>query len=118
MSEQEDRPLSHEEIWDDSVLINAWNDSLDQRRSKSTGNKSRKRPRTQQIQEEKKAEQSIMETMESLSAEPHAHTPPAPLIDPSTVGDEHLSKMLMAWYYAGYYTGLYQSQQHLKKSSP
>lgn len=31
------------------------------------------------------------------------------------VGDENLKNLLMSWYYAGYYTGLYEGQQ---KTSP
>lgn len=29
----------------------------------------------------------------------------------TTVQDESLKKLLMAWYYAGYYTGLFEGQR-------
>jgi hypothetical protein len=35
----------------------------------------------------------------------HPQAPPAPPVMPQ---DEGLSNLMMAWYYAGYYTGLYQ----------
>ncbi|CRK45077.1 hypothetical protein BN1723_006447 [Verticillium longisporum] len=38
-----------------------------------------------------------------------AMAPPQVLL--STVQDEGLKKLLMSWYYAGYYTGLYEGQQ-------
>lgn len=30
------------------------------------------------------------------------------------VGDENMKNLLMSWYYAGYYTGLYEGQQKVK----
>lgn len=29
----------------------------------------------------------------------------------STVQDENLKRLMMSWYYAGYYTGLFEGQQ-------
>lgn len=37
-----------------------------------------------------------------------ADSPPPPKL---AVKDEGLKKLLMSWYYAGYYTGLYEGQQ-------
>ncbi|TGO40366.1 hypothetical protein BHYA_0038g00400 [Botrytis hyacinthi] len=38
----------------------------------------------------------------------------APILPPQLIGqvhDENLKNLLMSWYYAGYYTGLYEGQQ-------
>ncbi|KJR85551.1 uncharacterized protein SPSK_09166 [Sporothrix schenckii 1099-18] len=52
-------------------------------------------------------------------AAPASNTPPASvLLPPQTVlggTDEGLKKLLMSWYYAGYYTGLYEGQQQAIK---
>ncbi|KAM7208441.1 hypothetical protein V8F20_001122 [Naviculisporaceae sp. PSN 640] len=34
-----------------------------------------------------------------------------------TVKDDTLKKMLMSWYYAGYYTGLYEAQRRVEEGS-
>lgn len=39
--------------------------------------------------------------------------PPIPPMPP--VGDDNLHAMLMAWYMSGYYTGVFDSQQKMKK---
>lgn len=38
-------------------------------------------------------------------------------IPESTVQDESLKRLLMSWYYAGYYTGIYEGQQNIKTSN-
>ncbi|KAI9229733.1 MAG: hypothetical protein DHS80DRAFT_29529 [Piptocephalis tieghemiana] len=45
------------------------------------------------------------------STQPPTILPMAPPIDPSQLGDESLSNMLMAWYYAGYYTAQFQARR-------
>jgi hypothetical protein len=33
----------------------------------------------------------------------------------NAVRDENLKKLLMSWYYAGYYTGLFEGQQQAQQ---
>ncbi|OAF59632.1 hypothetical protein VC83_03988 [Pseudogymnoascus destructans] len=40
--------------------------------------------------------------------------PPLPQHLIGAVGDENLKNLLMSWYYAGYYTGLYEGQQKVR----
>ncbi|CAK7566341.1 MAG: hypothetical protein SEPTF4163_004281 [Sporothrix epigloea] len=50
----------------------------------------------------------------SAAAPDTAQLPAISLLPPQTVlggADEGLKKLLMSWYYAGYYTGLYEGQQ-------
>ncbi|EOO00068.1 putative smn family protein smn1 protein [Phaeoacremonium minimum UCRPA7] len=45
----------------------------------------------------------------------HGGVPPQVLLQ--SVRDEGLKKLLMSWYYAGYYTGLYEGQQKEPRES-
>ncbi|CAK7265161.1 hypothetical protein SEPCBS119000_001371 [Sporothrix epigloea] len=50
----------------------------------------------------------------SAAASDTTHLPAPSLLTPQTVlggADENLKKLLMSWYYAGYYTGLHEGQQ-------
>lgn len=38
------------------------------------------------------------------------------LTDYFQVQDENLKRLMMSWYFAGYYTGLYEGQQQAKQS--
>uniref|UniRef100_A0A0B7K124 Survival Motor Neuron Gemin2-binding domain-containing protein n=1 Tax=Bionectria ochroleuca TaxID=29856 RepID=A0A0B7K124_BIOOC len=71
--------LTHDEIWDDSALIESWNDAL----------------------AEYKKYHSI-------------HAKGGTLEDLERAAEAGL---LMSWYYAGYYTGLYEGQQQAKSGS-
>lgn len=40
------------------------------------------------------------------------------VIDIWLVKDEALKNLMMSWYYAGYYTGLYEGQQQVENTLP
>jgi hypothetical protein len=52
---------------------------------------------------------------EALNQELFLYQPSEANIRP-TVQDEGLKALLMSWYYAGYYTGLYEGQQQAKSN--
>ncbi|KAG6016832.1 hypothetical protein E4U54_000386 [Claviceps lovelessii] len=78
--------LSHEEVWDDSALIDSWNEALAEYK--------------QQI-----------DSAEQEPVAPAASVAPPPQALLGSIRDDGLKKLLMSWYYAGYYTGLYEGQQ-------
>ncbi|KAK8094526.1 hypothetical protein PG997_001211 [Apiospora hydei] len=170
--------LTHDEVWDDSALVDSWNDALDEYKkyhsiyrhggnvdgllkesekcvsldSDESFNTLESPPVAEQAQV--KDDESTRVSCDKFSgmevpakirkawhdnvsdilekngdeaaptaqpAQPSATSTsrpegiPAPLL--GSVQDEGLKKLMMSWYYAGYYTGLYegqkqQSQQH------
>lgn len=65
--------------------------------------------------------------IESEQKEPSANSSPAvnrgekrgmPLAVINDVKDEALKNLMMSWYYAGYYTGLYEGQQQVESTLP
>ncbi|CCE27240.1 uncharacterized protein CPUR_00712 [Claviceps purpurea 20.1] len=108
-SEQE--VLSHEEVWDDSALIDSWNEALAEYKLQSQTQESTP---TKPKRSDPDIEDAQPEQIQSTSTEPAASIgsmapPPQALL--GSIGDEGLKKLLMSWYYAGYYTGLYEGQQ-------
>lgn len=128
--------LSHEEIWDDSALVNSWNEALQEYKKYHSihskgGNvddvlNSNKTEETSDAKmEDSEITPAKQDEKEEQTSEPQqdAHTDaqqsrppaagsafiPAPLL--GSVRDEGLKKLLMSWYYAGYYTGYYEGQQ-------
>ncbi|RYP21491.1 hypothetical protein DL767_009256 [Monosporascus sp. MG133] len=140
MAPNEDN-LTHEEIWDDSALVDSWNEALEEykkyhsihikggnvkdlinqeSRSDAKGETAREsqQPDARDIKESPRQRGEEMEpkTENGTRDIRHSHPPaasPAPV--PSgllgTVRDEGLKKLLMSWYYAGYYTGYYEGQR-------
>ncbi|KAF4971723.1 hypothetical protein FSARC_1522 [Fusarium sarcochroum] len=131
--------LSHEEVWDDSALIDSWNEALEEYKKyhsihakggsvRDLETQSRAaveaESETDQPRETKTAEvglnsEAVEESKETPSSRNESKGPIASQGLPSfpvqtvlgSVQDEGLKKLLMSWYYAGYYTGLYEGQQ-------
>ncbi|KAK5127502.1 hypothetical protein LTR85_006841 [Meristemomyces frigidus] len=141
------KDLSHEEVWDDSVLVNSWNEALEEyKKYHSLAAKGEKvnvvldnaeagllddeASEAVKLEQANEAElQPPMTNGDALRTEPQkpaetgaeiprAHFAPAMMSNAllNTVQDEGLKNLMMSWYYAGYYTGLYEGQQ--KASAP
>ncbi|XDG03279.1 hypothetical protein ABKA04_002894 [Annulohypoxylon sp. FPYF3050] len=129
--------LSHNEIWDDSALVNSWNDALEEYKKyhsihRNGGNvedllkTSNAKNETQEARHpsippsiktdsEIRGEASNGRQEDGTSTFQHSHPhggTPGPQGLLGSVRDEGLKKLLMSWYYAGYYTGLYEGQQN------
>ncbi|OLN92187.1 Survival motor neuron-like protein 1 [Colletotrichum chlorophyti] len=130
--------MTHAEMWDDSALIDSWNEALDESSwtSSLTPNDLR---RTADAETQAVDQPAIVDSGEganktkaadgSTDVQPDsAGVPiadaisdrsgnvggPATMAPQSLLGsvqDEGLKRLLMSWYYAGYYTGLYEGQQ-------
>ncbi|CAF3649421.1 unnamed protein product [Fusarium graminearum] len=134
--------LTHEEVWDDSALINSWNEALQEYKkyhsihAKGGSVRDLELQNKAEIEAEPESEQpQVTETEESVLASEKAEenkispsrneakesTPsqsqgvPAFPIQTVLVQDESLKKLLMSWYYAGYYTGLYEGEQQAQQ---
>ncbi|KAJ5238625.1 hypothetical protein N7468_003244 [Penicillium chermesinum] len=59
------------------------------------------------------APSSSAEAAQGSSAHPGTLPMPQPVL--ASAQDENLKNLMMAWYYAGYYTGLYEGQQKANK---
>nr|CAD11375.1 conserved hypothetical protein [Neurospora crassa] len=159
---------SHDEIWDDSGLVNSWNEALAEYKHHLANHEPQQKYHSIHAEgaalpegvadelEDQSAkpsgatnvhqegedgvapavevkvikDQSLtkkqttpintiqhgLETQQSAAAEPTAATAaslpgPGPPLMLGSVQDEELKKLLMSWYYAGYYTGLYEGKQ-------
>ncbi|KAG5982108.1 hypothetical protein E4U55_002286 [Claviceps digitariae] len=116
--------LSHEEVWDDSALIDSWNEALAEYKKYHSiyakGGSVRDLPQAQESTSTKSEsldpgpEDAQLHQIEDAEQEPVAAAasvapPPQALL--GSIRDEGLKKLLMSWYYAGYYTGLFEGQQ-------
>ncbi|KAJ4267307.1 hypothetical protein NW762_003411 [Fusarium torreyae] len=136
--------LTHEEVWDDSALIDSWNEALEEYkkyhsihakggsvRDLETQSRAavKAEPDSDQPQGTETADADLgSEAMEESKGTPSSRNeskaPIAPQGLPSfpvqtvlgSVQDEGLKKLLMSWYYAGYYTGLYEGQQQAQQN--
>ncbi|KAI1245531.1 hypothetical protein MGN70_012421 [Eutypa lata] len=136
-----EKNLTHDEIWDDSALVNSWNDALEEYKKyhsihtkggnvddlinekKSSDAKEDPEPLPQQEDSHAvknspdQREQNMGVGMENgtqsirLSHSPMPGPAPVPAGLLGTVRDEGLKRLLMSWYYAGYYTGYYEGQR-------
>ncbi|PBP21687.1 putative Survival motor neuron-like protein 1 [Diplocarpon rosae] len=143
-----DGNASHSQIWDDSALVDSWNDALEEYKKYHSvkaqdenveqlfkedqdsrdriggdvhieeGESSEqpiKSPRARKQESGDTAEIDIcsqdqsVSVAEGRSAMNQSPGPPQHLI--GQVKDEGLKNLLMSWYYAGYYTGLYEGQK-------
>ncbi|CVK96452.1 hypothetical protein LB506_009344 [Fusarium annulatum] len=144
MSKKQEK-LTQEEIWDDSALIDSWNEALQEYKKyhsiHAKGGSVRELEPQNQAEAEAEAESGseqpqVTETEEielvSGAAEQNKEIPSSrneskePIASQGTpsfpiqtvlgsVQDESLKKLLMSWYYAGYYTGLYEGQQQAQQ---
>ncbi|KAI0843440.1 hypothetical protein F5Y06DRAFT_254942 [Hypoxylon sp. FL0890] len=133
--------LTHDEIWDDSALVNSWNDALEEYKKyhsihrnggnvedllKSNQTTSDAKNGTEEAHEEPschapqtdsemRGEIAHGEQEDGMSTTQHSHPlggGPGPEGLLGSVRDEGLKRLLMSWYYAGYYTGLYEGQRN------
>ncbi|KAK1775592.1 hypothetical protein QBC45DRAFT_396021 [Copromyces sp. CBS 386.78] len=139
---------SHEEIWDDSALVNSWNEALAEYKKYHSihaegaalpegvagdfKDQNAKPSATEEVEEgEDMEEDGAVSAVEvdvgpvdtvqngqqpAAPAGPTTTTAaslpgPGPQLMLGSVQDEELKKLLMSWYYAGYYTGLYDGKQ-------
>ncbi|KAI2787636.1 hypothetical protein POX_f08009 [Penicillium oxalicum] len=165
-----DQALTHEEIWDDSALVQSWDDAVEEyklyhsihakgenvddvlKAAEAAAIKEKEEenavmvPDDGQIGEDDvdamDAESGLIAGQTTLPATEQGHirssqqpstsaptgpsaapgpTPPAGAL-PMPAGafpnvqDEGLRNLMMAWYFAGYYTGLYEGQQQHDQS--
>ncbi|KAI0974965.1 hypothetical protein F4678DRAFT_357997 [Xylaria arbuscula] len=132
--------LTHHEIWDDSALIDSWDQALQEykkyhsiHRNGGNVNDLLKAKDEDETSDAKQSLHGISGATESAKLETdsemregepktgnaapqHSHpriadAPPAPAGLLGTIRDEGLKKLLMSWYYAGYYTGYYEGQR-------
>ncbi|KAI1107343.1 hypothetical protein F4804DRAFT_196778 [Jackrogersella minutella] len=132
---------THNEIWDDSTLLESWNDA--EREYKKYHSIHRKGGDVESLLKSNQSSDAKDEDEDEAARKPssphplktdsemrgkaangrqedgtsniqHSHplggTPGPPGLLGS-VQDEGLKRLLMSWYYAGYYTGLYEGQQ-------
>ncbi|KAK0639318.1 hypothetical protein B0T16DRAFT_241588 [Cercophora newfieldiana] len=147
-----DKNLTHEEIWDDSALVNSWNQALDEykkyhsihavggtvedivesnkrdaaRRDAKPETESRGEliddegatPQSRSDQTHPEASQDAAQGREQIinglapgTSQGGGIPAMGPQVLLGSVQDEDLKKLLMSWYYAGYYTGLFEGKQ-------
>ncbi|KAG8413910.1 hypothetical protein J3459_015008 [Metarhizium acridum] len=134
--------LSHEEVWDDSALIDSWNEALaeykkyhsvhakggsvkdleskiSQRAPESESNKraNSSEPVSSAGNEDPDAiisrSDQAQSSQKDATAAASAAPPPQALL--GSIRDDNLKRLLMSWYYAGYYTGLFEGQQQAQQ---
>ncbi|KAI6367635.1 hypothetical protein MCOR25_004857 [Pyricularia grisea] len=140
MSEEE-KVVTHEDIWDDSALVNSWNEALEEykkyhsihadrtaeanivpdsqnplRNAKTETNEPQSPPKRtrgdgETIQEQAKPTSGRPEVSGVNDHQQRGGALSSPVSVLGSVKDENLKSLLMSWYYAGYYTGLYEGQQ-------
>ncbi|KAI1428801.1 hypothetical protein F5Y12DRAFT_632305 [Xylaria sp. FL1777] len=131
--------LTHNEIWDDSALIDSWDQALEEYKKyhsihRNGGNvNDLLKPKDEDSPSDAKQslheidnspDRAKLETASEMredgsndrqetgnAAPQHSH-PPAPAGLLATIQDEGLKRLLMSWYYAGYYTGYYEGQHN------
>lgn len=141
----------HEEVWDDSLLIDSWNQALqeykkyhsihakggsirDLEQAEAGSSKADEALTTEesanelsvqtpQEHEEPPSKDDAADNTEEHSKQPGHNSNSIPSAFPSqailgTVRDDNLKKLLMSWYYAGYYTGLFEGQQAQQQQQP
>ncbi|KAF5537684.1 Survival motor neuron 1 [Fusarium napiforme] len=142
MSKKQEK-LTQEEIWDDSTLIDSWNEALQeykkyhsihakggsvrelepQNRPEAEAESGSEQPQVTETEEIELESGTAEQNKEIPSSRNESKEPIASQGTPSfpiqtvlgSVQDESLKKLLMSWYYAGYYTGLYEGQQQTQQ---
>ncbi|KAI0205469.1 hypothetical protein F4808DRAFT_455698 [Astrocystis sublimbata] len=133
--------LTHNEIWDDSALIDSWDQALEEYKKyhsihrnggdvndllkpkqdtsdakldlhEIAESSNHGKPETPSEMKEETLNSNGQETgnVTTQQSLPRASGPPTPAGLLGTIQDEGLKRLLMSWYYAGYYTGLYEGQ--------
>uniref|UniRef100_A0A0D2YC12 Survival Motor Neuron Gemin2-binding domain-containing protein n=1 Tax=Fusarium oxysporum (strain Fo5176) TaxID=660025 RepID=A0A0D2YC12_FUSOF len=136
MSKKQEK-LTQEEIWDDSALIDSWNEALQEykkyhsihakggsvREAEAEAESGSEQPQVTETEEIELDSGTAEQNKEIPSSRNESKEPIASQGTPSfpiqtvlgSVQDESLKKLLMSWYYAGYYTGLYEGQQQAQQ---
>lgn len=128
---------SHKEIWDDSLLVDSWNEALEEykyyhsihargEKIEAILKEAESQGETDMGQVDYKNDQTVDKPVDDHHAKndrpPHLasnQTPggtpeKGPALPEHLIGqvhDESLKNLLMSWYYSGYYTGLYEGQR-------
>ncbi|KAF7115218.1 hypothetical protein CNMCM5793_001645 [Aspergillus hiratsukae] len=151
-SKNANRPLTQEEIWDDSALVQSWDEAVEEyklyhsihAKGENVEDILRAAEAAESVAVDQDGEQhdGAVETMEDdvgevpdAAEEPPAATDHQPSgtkrpTEPAPMGaaamphaalgqvkDEGLKNLMMAWYFAGYYTGLYEGQQRANQNN-
>ncbi|KAL8711602.1 MAG: hypothetical protein Q9220_004012 [cf. Caloplaca sp. 1 TL-2023] len=134
--------LSHEEIWDDSALLNSWDAALEEYQLYHSIHA--RGERVEDVLKEAEASEDTTLNDTTINGNPSSDTvnglPPSegledgeleddqveddplpnrvnkdeamkPNLSALTVQDPDLKNLMMSWYYAGYYTGLYEGRK-------
>ncbi|KAJ5542039.1 hypothetical protein N7535_004458 [Penicillium sp. DV-2018c] len=153
MGKNKKTQLTHAEIWDDSALVQSWDDAVEEyelyhsvhakgenleevlKEAEESGAteaiqaadeptskvgddvaqpKDEDIPMNVDEQPSASGNEPVVETTQpAATSGPGVPTPDTSMPHPimATVQDEALKNLMMSWYYAGYYTGLYEGQQ-------
>ncbi|KAI8638477.1 hypothetical protein BD408DRAFT_446774, partial [Parasitella parasitica] len=109
VEEQEEEDEEREDNYEAQDKVVEENDESQQYPQQSSGKKPKYQYEYNQEEGSYNGHQSQYAQSFSTSALPPPPPPPLPPV-PSQ-DNEALSNLIMAWYYAGYYTGLYQAKQ-------
>ncbi|KAK3673821.1 hypothetical protein LTR78_006376 [Recurvomyces mirabilis] len=138
--------LSHAEFWDDSALVSSWNEALaEYKKYHSLAAKGEKvELLLEQAKQDDLGTQDPIATEDEalprseskvngeVTSGAAAVTQAAPVAQPlapqigtaaipqallGAVQDEGMKNLMMSWYYAGYYTGLYEGKQQALAST-
>ncbi|CAI0653305.1 unnamed protein product [Colletotrichum noveboracense] len=140
-----DMDMTHAEIWDDSALIDSWNEALNeykkyhsihakggrledvdlQETSESqthkTGDSETKAVDQAEIVDDGEVQSKVGAPIAKPISGSSGSVPSPATMGPQgllgSVQDEGLKRLLMSWYYAGYYTGLYEGQQQQQQQT-
>ncbi|KAI8375454.1 hypothetical protein BD560DRAFT_392355 [Blakeslea trispora] len=91
----------HEDIWDDTELIEHWDRSIEAYRQMQSSQNNQP-PFQHKIVKKTPMKKKKAPVLNKIKSENKA-----------AVLNQDFSNMVMAWYYSGYYTGLYQAKRHL-----
>lgn len=125
--------LNDAEVWDDSVLIESWNEALEEYKKYHSIHAKRghlkeldqhQEPRSSTASAPVNVTAAARDTQEVTAttlpiSQPQGIPPPQGLPQAmiGSIRDENLKKLLMSWYYAGYYTGLHEGQQQAREEA-
>ncbi|KAF8960963.1 hypothetical protein BDZ97DRAFT_1921656 [Flammula alnicola] len=143
--EDESRELTHEEIWDDSALVNAWESAMEEYRAYHGPGKDwkkepvKKSPLWYNIPIDPSSKAAALQSAEADSQPINFDTfvpthdasldqssnpvPTANYIPDTPTGlmvsqDEAFSRALSAMYWGGYWTAMYHAQRQLAQANP
>ncbi|KAL4782383.1 hypothetical protein BJX76DRAFT_332875 [Aspergillus varians] len=148
------RALTQEEIWDDSALVQSWDEAVEEYklyhsiqakgenvedvlREAEAAADAESGPALSWAPVEKDSDMADLDTSEPAAAGTHVpqtengsvqvnqetaagtrpQAPPMPHPVFPQAQDEGLRNLMMAWYYAGYYTAVYEEQQRANENS-